>query len=50
MKFPAPKASCTEGIFQMQHAGIFQKFVLLMLQIIYQGQVKNDTAFENSNY
>ena len=41
MKPQTPETQCAECIFQKQ-------FVLLTLQIEYQGQANHDTTFENS--
>ena len=43
MKFPTPKTHCAEGSFRMQYL-----FVLLTLQIKYQGQADYDITFQNS--
>ena len=43
MKSPIPETQCAERIFRKQTL-----FVLLTLQIKYQGQANHDTSFENS--
>ena len=43
MKSPTSETQCAECIFQKQYL-----FVLLTLQIKYQGQANHNTTFENS--
>ena len=43
MQSPTPETQCTESIFQKQYL-----FVLLILQIKYQGQANHGTTLENS--
>ena len=43
MKSPTPETLCAECIFQSNAL-----FVLLTLQIKYQGQANHDTTFENT--
>ena len=44
MKSLTPEAWCAECVFLLQSIS----FVLLPLQILFQGQAKHDTTFETS--
>ena len=48
MKPATPETQCVECIFQKPIRYFNTLFVLLTLQIKYQGQANHDTTFENS--